>query len=236
MNDLAAAARLHGPVHDPAAAERFAAAVTVAMGFSDAMVTPAGPDGGLDVVGRDVAGQVKYQQRPVGRPEVQKLAGAASGRKAFFFSSGGYSAEAVDWAELHSVATFTFDSLGNLYASGALAELYMKRGAQVGAMSGRQVQLRDRSQACTREVELLGASMERLASRHKLKRSELRRLQAAREIWDQIQLGFDKLSRIAEPGGPIKSALVAPFADARLDSALREIEQNLARIRRKLGA
>jgi Restriction endonuclease len=68
------------------------------MGFTDAKRTPSGPDGGLDVVSSQAVAQVKLHGRPIGRPDLEKLQGAAAGAQAIFFAAEGYTQEAVGWA------------------------------------------------------------------------------------------------------------------------------------------
>lgn len=81
-------------------------------GEIDAEVTQFTGDGGLDVVSEKIGAQVKfYSNKPVGRPEVQGLYGAAVGSRlqpAFFAYSTGYTQEALDWAADVGVACFTF--------------------------------------------------------------------------------------------------------------------------------
>lgn len=70
--------------------------------------TPSGRDGGVDVLGRGVVAQVKFWQKPVGAPELQRLVGAALEQKSLFYSLSGYTSSAVDYAERAQVALFEF--------------------------------------------------------------------------------------------------------------------------------
>lgn len=88
-------------------AEQLAAAAVQQFGFADARVTPPGADGGLDVIARGAAAQVKYTSTPVGRPTLQQLQGAAGGRSAIFFSRSGYARTAVAFADQVDMALFT---------------------------------------------------------------------------------------------------------------------------------
>ena len=83
-------------------------------GFPDAELTEAGADGGVDVRTADAIAQVKAEVRPIGRPEVQQLAGIASheGRVPLFFSLGRFTTQAEEWASEARVALFTFDLSG----------------------------------------------------------------------------------------------------------------------------
>lgn len=60
----------------PAAAELNAAQQMRALGYSDAVAVPGGPDGGIDVRSSRAVAQVKWRAGQVGRPEVQRLYGA----------------------------------------------------------------------------------------------------------------------------------------------------------------
>jgi hypothetical protein len=81
-------------------------------GESDACATQFSNDGGLDVVSSNYGAQVKFfANSPVGRPDIQRLHGAASGsglRPVFFAYASGYTTEALEWAADVGVACFTF--------------------------------------------------------------------------------------------------------------------------------
>ncbi len=83
------------------------------LGETDAIVTQVSGDGGIDVVSSTAVAQVKHQSGAVGRPDIQKLAGAAlhghTGKTKLFFSSGTYSAGAVEYANAVDVALIRFD-------------------------------------------------------------------------------------------------------------------------------
>ena len=86
-------------------------------GYTDATVTPPGADHGIDVSGRDVVGQVKYEAAQIGRSTLQRLVGAAAGRpgrQLVFFSGAGYSSPAVIYAGEHDIALFTYDLTGRM--------------------------------------------------------------------------------------------------------------------------
>lgn len=78
------------------------------------VMTKAGADGGLDVITADWAVQVKHTAKRVGRPAVQQLVGAALTveRSAALFSTSGFSAPAIEYAEQHQVALFELDYWG----------------------------------------------------------------------------------------------------------------------------
>lgn len=81
-------------------------------GEHDAVATQFSGDGGVDVLSGSYGAQVKfYSNKPVGRPEVQALHGAAAGfgvKPAFFAYSTGYTDEALQWAQSMDVACFVF--------------------------------------------------------------------------------------------------------------------------------
>lgn len=95
-------------------AESVAAAhMREALGFSDASTTGAGTDNGIDVASLFAVAQVKHLSAAVGQPDVQRLVGANEGRKTMlFYSSSGYSRQAVDYADRAGVALFRFEPPG----------------------------------------------------------------------------------------------------------------------------
>lgn len=96
-------------------------------GFSDAAATPVGADEGIDVNSSDAVAQVKALMVPVGRPDLQNLAGVAAveGKKALFFALCGYTSQAISWAEKAEIALFRFDLQGRPEAVNALAASYL---------------------------------------------------------------------------------------------------------------
>lgn len=85
-------------------------------GYSDAVATPGGSDGGIDVRATDAYGQVKFVGAQIGRPALQRLVGAAlhSGRELFFFSGSGFATPAIQYAEGARIALFTYDPWGRM--------------------------------------------------------------------------------------------------------------------------
>lgn len=83
-------------------------------GFDDAKATPVGADEGIDVVSETAVAQVKAHMVPIGRPDLQNLAGVAAveGKTALFFALNGYTAQAIQWADRAKMALFTFDLQG----------------------------------------------------------------------------------------------------------------------------
>lgn len=98
-------------------AEALAVAHMREIGFDDAKRTPQGADRGLDGVSERAASQVKARQDPVGAPEIQQLKGAAENYEfVLFYSFSGYTAQAVEFANVSNVALFTFDRKNNVVA------------------------------------------------------------------------------------------------------------------------
>ncbi|MBO0979639.1 restriction endonuclease [Microbacterium sp. SD291] len=94
------------------------------LGFVDAQKTQAGADGGIDVESAEAAAQVKFYANPVGRPDIQRLRGAAHDyRLAVFYSTGGYTGEAVAYADQARVALFQMDPYGQAKPTSQLATL-----------------------------------------------------------------------------------------------------------------
>jgi hypothetical protein len=106
-------------------------------GHPEAVVTPTGADEGIDVVGADIVVQVKAEAKLTSRPVVQALAGVAAveGKRGVFFSLGGYTAEAVAWAERARIALFTFDLSGEPTPANDLARGVAAAPGEVWARS-----------------------------------------------------------------------------------------------------
>jgi hypothetical protein len=102
-------------------------------GFPDAVVTPSGADGGVDVRASRAVAQVKARSTGTPRPDVQQLQGIASaeGKLGVFFSLAGYTAGAIEWAESARVALFVLESTGTARPIGALAEELMNRAVSI---------------------------------------------------------------------------------------------------------
>lgn len=107
--------RLKAPViRDWRDAELAAATWLRRSGCRRVRLTAAGADGGIDVVTADLAVQVKHTSRPVGRPTLQQVVGAALtlDRAPAVFSTGGFTGPAVEYANDHDVAIFDLASDG----------------------------------------------------------------------------------------------------------------------------
>lgn len=102
------------------------------LGASEAVVTPERRDGGVDVRSRDFVAQVKnLQNEQVGVAVVRQLYGVAASehRRALFFSSSGYTRDALAFARENDVALFVVRYReGRLVPHGSLAQQYLAHG------------------------------------------------------------------------------------------------------------
>jgi hypothetical protein len=104
-------------------AEELAARHMVSIGFSDAVVTGGGTDGGVDVVADGGVAQVKFHAMPVGAPDVQRLKGAALDVPAvLFYSAAGYTPGARTYADTAKVALFIIGPWSAISAVNTIAE------------------------------------------------------------------------------------------------------------------
>jgi Restriction endonuclease len=104
-------------------AEHYAAEYMRYLGFADAVTTPSGSDGGIDVHSTEAVAQVKMEGVPTGRPIVQGISGIAAldERRALVFSLAGYTSQAVEWADRAGVACFEFAVDGSVEAASQAA-------------------------------------------------------------------------------------------------------------------
>ncbi|MHA6668546.1 restriction endonuclease [Homoserinimonas sp. A447] len=97
------------------------------LGFSDALTTAGGADGGIDVVATGAVAQVKhYSSAPIGSPAIQRLHGAALGRRAIFYSLIGYTMAAKRFATEAEVTLFSYDLMGVVRPENDSAELLVE--------------------------------------------------------------------------------------------------------------
>ena len=101
-------------------------------GFTDAAVTPGGADGGIDVRASYALAQVNFVAAAVGRPDLQRLVGAAAaepGRQLIFFTGSDYTTQAVDFADGAGIALFRYGLDGSMTPYNATGHRLMERGA-----------------------------------------------------------------------------------------------------------
>lgn len=104
-------------------AERYARDYLVHLGYTDARVTGAGPDGGVDVQSSRAVAQVKMEAVKSGAPYVQALFGIAAlrGVTGIFFSLAGYTTKAVEFADQAGLLLFQFMFDGSVAPASAAA-------------------------------------------------------------------------------------------------------------------
>lgn len=104
------------------------------LGAAEAAVTPEQRDGGVDVRSREFVAQVKHlQNEQVGVAAIRQLYGVATAeqRRALFFSSSGYTRDALAFARENDVALFVVRyQVGRLVPHGALAQQHLAHGLQ----------------------------------------------------------------------------------------------------------
>lgn len=101
---------------DPNSAEHFCAEWMNSNGALGARVTQATRDGGIDVESERWVAQVKHQVARVSPAAVRELHGVAAvrGKRSVFFALGGYSKNAVQFADEARVALFRYDRGGGV--------------------------------------------------------------------------------------------------------------------------
>ncbi|WP_418058084.1 restriction endonuclease [Pimelobacter simplex] len=97
------------PEADWKRAEQLAALALRRFGYLDAQVTESGSDGGIDVRATGLLAQVKYTSRPVGRPVIQQLLGAADGLPVACFALSGYTQQALTFSADRGISLFTIE-------------------------------------------------------------------------------------------------------------------------------
>lgn len=121
-------------------AELNAAAWLRAWGYRDARAAMGGPDGGVDVRASGALAQVKFRASQIGRPDLQRLLGAATGTQAqlFFFTGTGYSRHAVEFADQTGIALFTYALDGSMTAINRVAHVVVQQRQSVNHLSPMQ--------------------------------------------------------------------------------------------------
>ncbi|MBY4111115.1 restriction endonuclease [Rhodococcus fascians] len=95
----------------------------VELGRHDVKATPIGADYGIDLVGNNLIGQVKWQVAKIGRPALQRLFGSRGARThlMLFFSKSEYTLQAVAYADSVGMCLFLYDKVGTLRPANPLA-------------------------------------------------------------------------------------------------------------------
>lgn len=106
-------------IRNPHDAELIAAETMRNWGYLDAVASPVGADGGIDVHSRHAIAQVKWKGAVVGRPDCQRLVGARgtdTSKALLFFAASGYSKGAIEYADQVGMSLFTYDPTGRVHA------------------------------------------------------------------------------------------------------------------------
>lgn len=122
-------------------------------GFQGVRTTAAGSDAGIDVVAADAVGQVKFEARLVGRPQLQNLVGArgrAHRTRLLFFTGAGYSQPAQEYALDMDIALFEYALDGTMTAVNAPARTVAAAGD--ASRTGSSGSVRSRPVAPSRPV------------------------------------------------------------------------------------
>ena len=102
------------------------------LGATEAVVTPERRDGGVDVISREFVAQVKHiRGEQIGVAAIRQLYGVATAesRRALFFSSSGYTRDALAFARENDIALFVVRyQEGRLVPHGALAQHFLAQG------------------------------------------------------------------------------------------------------------
>jgi len=122
-----------GPIQEctPRQAERLAALWMQHMGESDAVVSQATRDGGIDVESSNFVAEVKHHAKPVGPVPVRSLHGVAMsrGKVGVFFSRRGYTASSVEFARDAGLLLFTYNpEAGTLRGLTKVSEYALENG------------------------------------------------------------------------------------------------------------
>ncbi|WP_442818802.1 restriction endonuclease [Streptomyces sp. NBC_01320] len=106
------------------------------IGFTEAQVTGSGADGGIDVIARDAIAQVKHYSQSIGVGPIRELRGVAdSHHHLLFYASGGYTANALEFADERGVALFSLLEFGHITPVNAPASRLSARPAQTAGWS-----------------------------------------------------------------------------------------------------
>ncbi|MFJ7131463.1 restriction endonuclease [Streptomyces fungicidicus] len=182
------------------------------LGFTDARVTVAGADGGIDVIARDAVAQVKHYSQPIGVGPVRELRGVADAHQhLLFYASGGYTAAAQQFADVRGIALFSLQELGHITAlNEAAARLSphpvltsgwsrtVSSGSGTAGWGGETSSLRASQRAA--ELEAQRQTVLRLIARVRVYTNEVHALPSNRYTKDRIKVlkAAHKLTERAE--------------------------------------
>jgi hypothetical protein len=97
-------------------AEENAATWMRSWGYEDARVERGGPDTGIDVRSTGAVAEVTWESGATGSRILQQLVGASdpTSEGLFCFAPGHYTPAAVEYADAHDIALFTYDPWGQV--------------------------------------------------------------------------------------------------------------------------
>lgn len=119
-------------------AELNAAAEMRKLGFTQVVVSPIGPDAGIDVRSREALAQVKWKDATVGRPDLQRLYGARGedrSKTLLFFSKSPYTRHAAEYANEVGMCLFVYGSTGSISPANKHSLALAKRVAAAAKLS-----------------------------------------------------------------------------------------------------
>lgn len=204
-------------------AEMMAAAHLTHIGFGGVTRTPGTGDAGLDVIGSGVAAQVKFQQKPTGRPALQSLAGAASGVPTRVFYAKSYASTSLVEADRLGLALFQYNDDGAVVAANSIARgiAPTQRTATrtvLGALTfeSRQARVFD----CAQQIE--AATQTSISNRQRHAAKQLQRRETA------LRMMLRALSDLEATNDP-------RFKSARRKAALERVEKSMREAAKVLG-
>lgn len=162
------------------------------LGFTDAQMTGAGADGGIDVIARDAIAQVKHYSQPVGVGPVRELRGVAdSHHHLLFYASGGYTAKAHEFADKRGVALFSLLEFGHITPLNATAARLSARPASTAGWSrtapGHVQTSNSRASRRAAELEAQRQTVLHVITRVRAQTSEVHTLPSNRHTKDLIR-------------------------------------------------
>ncbi|MET8412046.1 restriction endonuclease [Streptomyces sp. NPDC005195] len=182
----------------------------ISLGFTDARVTGAGADGGIDVIARDAIAQVKHYSQPIGVGFVRELRGVAdSHQHLLFYASGGYTKSAQQFADERRVALFSILELGHITPLNTAAAHLSSRWAPAAASRRRQVP-NSRASRRAAELEAQRQTVLRLITRVRAHTNELDGLPSNRHTRDLIK-ALKAARKGAERAGSLLAKSQADF-------------------------
>jgi hypothetical protein len=199
------------------------------LGFLDAVVTAAGPDGGVDVVATGALAQVKhFNATPVGAPAVRQLRGAAhAGEWAIFYAASGYSTSAIAFASDATVALFSYDARGlvtpvNTHAASLVHASSSPSGHGYGAAAADYQRAEETVETALNDA--LDNVAKVMAATSRATREGRLRGRAGRRAIDELESIVKSLSTVTTTSRPAKKHMATiSEAERRLRALARKV-------------